>query len=90
MQYFSNNLLARFCFASNKRTRTSQAQANNVYDALENRRVLASIFLSASGELFISGGSSDDVGAFKAIGSKSKRASLVLRVKRLRRVKLSR
>ena len=69
MPLFSSNLVSRFCFASNKRIRKSQPTASSGYESLESRRVLASIFLNtATGELFISGGSGNDVGALVASG----------------------
>ena len=68
MQSHLSNAFARFCFANDKRIRNSQSKASYGYEALENRRVLASIFLDASGELFISGGSGDDVATLVASG----------------------
>ena len=68
MQFFKNNLLARIWLSTSKRARTSQVNASSGYEALESRRVLASIFLNASGELFISGGAGNDVGELVASG----------------------
>ena len=59
---------AQSYFASNKRTRNSQPKVSSGYQVLEGRRVLASIFLNAAGELFISGGSGNDVGVLVASG----------------------
>ena len=69
MHLFSKLFVARSSFASNKQTRNSQPKASNGYETLESRRMLASIFLdTATGELFISGGSGNDVGALVASG----------------------
>ena len=68
MSFFKNNFLTRIFLSSNKRTRNSQSKASNDYATLESRRVLASIFLDSSGELFISGGDGNDVGALVASG----------------------
>ena len=68
MQFFKNNPLARIFLSTNKRTRNSHPKANISYATLESRRVLASISLNASGELFINGSSGDDVGSLVASG----------------------
>ena len=68
MQLFFKNALLRFGLSNNKRHRNSQLKAAEGYNLLENRRVLASIFLSSSGELFISGGGGNDVGALVTSG----------------------
>ena len=69
MHLFSKLFVARSTFASNKQTRNSQPVASIGYETLESRRMLAAIFLdTSSGELFISGGAGDDVGALVASG----------------------
>ena len=68
MRFFSSKFFSGSC-VSNKRTRQPQPTVGSGYETLESRRLLASIFLNtASGELFISGGSGDDVGALVALG----------------------
>ena len=69
MQFLVSNPFARFCFSSSQRTRKSQPKANNEYEVLESRRVLAAIFLDTTGELFISGGGGNDVGSLVASGN---------------------
>ena len=83
MQFLNYIPLSRLWFSSSnssqtrgKRTRNSQAEIGTSYEALESRRVLASIFLNASGELFISGGSGNDVGALVATGGNQVEASI--------------
>ena len=66
MQFFKNNPFTRFSFSNSKRARGSRTKANSSYEVLESRRVLASIFLNSSGELFIAGDSANDVGALVA------------------------
>lgn len=76
MQFFKNLSLTRLWFSSSngfqsraKQTRASNSKTSHGYEVLENRRVLASIYLNpVSGELFISGGYGDDVGALVASG----------------------
>ena len=69
MHFFKNNALVRFLFSNDKRTRISKPITTSGYEALESRRVLASIYLNpTSGELFISGGDGNDVGALVASG----------------------
>ena len=60
-----------------KRTRNSRTETGTSYEVLESRRVLAAIFLNtSSGELFISGGSGNDVGALVATGGNQVEASI--------------
>ena len=83
MKFLNYIPLSRLWFSSSnnsrtqgKRTRNSQAEIGTSYEALESRRVLASIFLNASGELFISGGSGNDVGVLVTKGGNQVEASI--------------
>ena len=69
MQFSEHSFFASFRFFSGKRKSASQPKVSTGYEALESRRVLASIFLdTSSGELFISGGGGNDEGALVASG----------------------
>ena len=68
MQFFNSNPFGRFFKAKQSRPSKPKTATSN-YETLESRRVLASIFLNTtSGELFISGGNGNDVGALVASG----------------------
>ena len=70
MPLFKNISLARFYSTNNKQSRASQAKVSKDYQALESRRVLATIFLdTTSGDLFISGDAGNDVGSLVASGN---------------------
>ena len=70
MSFFKNISYVRFYSSSKKQARVSQAKVSKDYQALESRRVLASIFLdTTSGDLFISGDAGNDVGSLVASGS---------------------
>ena len=69
MQFFKHLNPSRFFQPCRKPLRASQSKNSQSYEALEGRRVLASIFLNpTSGELFISGGTGNDVGTLVASG----------------------
>ena len=84
MQFLNYVPLSRYLFSSSKRsqtrdkrTRNSQTENSTSYDVLERRRVLAAIFLNTTtGDLFISGGSGDNVGALVSTGSDQVEASV--------------
>ena len=70
MPLFKNISLARFYSTNSKQSRASQAKVSKDYQALESRRVLATIFLdTTSGDLFISGDAGNDVGSLVASGN---------------------